>query len=252
MNYLLKPVLGNLFKQKAVYLLLGITLFPFLIIVASLIDTNFMQLTGNANSISILEFISAIVATQHQFIFPFIILAYLAANLFYDEIKSGRLILFKDTKRHKILSAKRAALFIVFLLYFALLCATVTVTYVAHLDHLAIATHTIFPASLLETQRVVLEILGYLFTELIALSLALTASTILTGGYTILIVIFYQLLSMLAPKLSTLRYFFPTGYKTLAESGDFAGNMLAICGILIVSLLISRWLAARIFKRIEY
>lgn len=252
MNYLMVPISKNLFRQKSAMLLLGITLFPLLIIAASFVNTNFMQLEGAEGSISGLGFISAILSTQHQFIFPFIILAYIAATTFYDEIKSGRLIIFKDAPKNSLLTTKRASVFALFALYFLLMCLTTTITYFAYINRLPIAAHTFLPASHKETQQLIVEVLGFFLTELIGLSVALTVSTILPSGYTILVTIFYQLLSMLAPGLASLRYFFPTGYKTLLGSMSFGVIIAVMFAVTAVCLFVSKMIAVKLFKQVEY
>lgn len=250
MNYLLKPISANLFRQKSTLLLLAIALFPLLIIVTSFVNTNFMQLDGANASISALDFVSAIISTQHQFIFPFIILAYIAANLFYDEIKSGRLMIFKDTSRSKLLNAKRLSIFLVFIAYFLLISVMCLVTYYVYIQSLPIATKTFFPKD--GTQQVIVEIFGFFLTELMGLSIALTVSIFLTSGYTILVTIFFQLITMLAPNLSSLRYVFPTGYKTLVDSISFPVIIIVMLAISAIFMLVSKAVALGIFKRIEY
>lgn len=252
MNYLLKPIQNNLFKQKSSWLLLSLSFFPFILILASLFDTNFMQLEGGAESLSVLEFISAIVYTQHQFIFPFIILAFIASTLFYDEIVSGRLILFKDIPRNKILNAKRAAVYILYLVYFISIMAVSVITYYVYIQQLPIASRTFLPVEKEELLTTVLELFGYFLTELIGLSLALTVSIKLTSGYTILVTIFYQILSILAPNLDTLRYFFPNGYVTLYQELATPYLVLLMLAVTVVSMVILKQLAKKMFREIEY
>lgn len=252
MNYLLMPIQKNLLKQKASWLLLGISVFPLLLIVASFFNTNFMQLEGGSQTLSNLDFVAAIVYTQHQFIFPFIMLAFIAATLFFDEIKSGRLIIFKDTPRMAVLKTKRMAIFILFIMYFVLIITTATITYYVYIQQLPIATKTFAPLDRDELTRVSLEILGYFLTELIGLSIALTVSIKLTSGYTILVTIFYQIVSMLAPNLAILKYFFPNGYINMY--GSMATQYLLIMMLVItgISLIVSKQVAKDMFKKIEY
>lgn len=252
MNYLLKPVLRNLMKQKTTWLLFAISVFPLIIIVASFFDTNFMQLEGMNASISGMEFVAAIVFTQHQFIFPFIILAFIASTLFFDEIKSGRLIMFKDNPRKLILNAKRFSTIIVFTLYFLLISLSSLVTYFIYIKNLPIATGTLLPLENSEVTRILIEILGYFLTELVGLSLALTVSIFLTSGYTILVTIFYQLLSMLAPNLATLKYLFPSGYSNLHATFPAVSIVLGMLVVTITSVVFSKCIASYLFKKIEY
>jgi len=252
MNFLLKPIQKNLLKQKTSWLLLAFSLFPFILIIASLFNTDFMQLKGMEKSLSCLDFISAIIYTQHQFIFPFIILAFIASTLFYDEIKSGRLIIFKDNSRTNILKSKRAALFILFIMYFGLIIFSSTITYFIYIKTLPIATQTFLPINNNDTNKILLEILGYFLTELIGLSIALTVSIVLTSGYTILVTIFYQLLSMLAPSLNTIKYVFPNSYSNIYDSNNLFIIISIMMGITFLSLLLSKQIAQILFKKIEY
>lgn len=252
MNYLLKPIQKNLLKQKASWLLLSISFFPFVLILASLFDTNFMQLEGLEQSLSALDFVSAIVYTQHQFIFPFIILAFIAATLFYDEIVSGRLIIFKDTAKNKVLNAKRVAVYLLYMMYFVSLIVTAIITYYVYIQKLPIASNTFFPLENEERIRIALEIFGYFLTELVGLSIALTVSIKLTSGYTILVTIFYQILSIVAPSLTTLKFFFPNGYIDFYQDIKIQYLVLIMIAVTFVSLLISKQLAKNIYIKIEY
>lgn len=252
MSYLLKPIQKNLLKQKASWLLLSISLFPLFLILASFFDTNFMQLEGAEQSLSALDFISAIVYTQHQFIFPFIILAFIASTLFYDEIVSGRLIIFKDTPKKKILNAKRVAVYVLYIVYFLSLIATATITYYIYIQKLPIASNSFFPLENDELIRISLEIFGYFLAELVGLSIALTVSIKLTSGYTILVTIFYQILSIVAPSLKTLKYLFPNGYIGLYKDIEIQYIVLIMLVITGLSLIISKQIAKKLFQEIEY
>lgn len=252
MNHLFKPIFKSLLKQKSTLLLLGIALVPLLVIITSLFNTEFMQLGGADGSVSALDFIGAMVWTQHQFVFPLIILAYMATTLFYDEIQSGRLILFKDLARNKVLSAKRLSILTVFTIYFLLICITSTITYYLYVNQLNIASNTFLPATSEELQYVILELIGFFATELICLSLALTVSILLTSGYTILVTIFYLLMSMIAPDLAIIRFFFPTGYKTMAQTNSFGLLLVGIVFVTGICLVVNRLIARRMYSRLEF
>ena len=59
MNYLFKPTLKNVLARKEVKLFLGFTIFPLLLIIVDLFDTNFMQLGSQTGSLYFVEFFAA-------------------------------------------------------------------------------------------------------------------------------------------------------------------------------------------------
>ena len=72
-----QPILQNLLKMKVswVYLLFG--LFPLILFIVAFFNTNFMQISGEKNSLSCIEFFSSVFVIQNNAVIPMIILTYI-------------------------------------------------------------------------------------------------------------------------------------------------------------------------------
>ncbi|RIM49655.1 hypothetical protein BU610_12295, partial [Staphylococcus capitis] len=80
-------------KIRATWLLYLIGLYPLLIFLAELLNSNFLSLSATQkNSVSFLELFIAIYDTQQKAMISLIIVGYFASLLFYSEISTGRLL----------------------------------------------------------------------------------------------------------------------------------------------------------------
>ncbi|PUZ10818.1 hypothetical protein BU611_11845, partial [Staphylococcus capitis] len=76
-------------KIRATWLLYLIGLYPLLIFLAELLNSNFLSLSATQkNSVSFLELFIAIYDTQQKAMISLIIVGYLASLLFYSEIST--------------------------------------------------------------------------------------------------------------------------------------------------------------------
>lgn len=98
--------------RKEVKLFFGFTIFPLLLIIVDLFDTNFMQLGSQTGSLDFIDFFAAMEIALLNMALPIIVLSYLISIVFYQEIQDGLLFLHKDISRIKILHAKMMSLVI--------------------------------------------------------------------------------------------------------------------------------------------
>lgn len=235
--YLYRSMLYEILKLKAVRVYLGLGLFPLLPLVLSFIKTGFFQFSGENASMSAFAMITGMIYTQFQFVLPMIILAYMANCVFYEEIKYGRILVFKDQSRRKILGAKWGALFTVFWMYYGLICLSSLVTYYVYLIHKPVASGLLFSASDLSSVKTVV---AYCLTSAVAAALVFCASLRLSNGYTILLMISYLLFAMIATRFHLIRYAFPTGY---IDANASVWLMVVVgVGCLVALFEGSRWL----------
>ncbi|MDR0921633.1 MAG: hypothetical protein LBM95_04530 [Lactobacillales bacterium] len=252
MNNLTFLTFKNLLKKKETIVYFVFALFPFLLIIVDLFDTNFMQLSAPDNSLSCLGFIGAVMTVQHQLVLPLIILIYLVSTTFYTEITNGILFLYKDMNRRKILNAKIFSLIGVYISYVGILFLSSLVTYYAYLKNLSYTSGTFLPLKAIDIQDALLEILGIVFVGLLCILLATTLSLNFSSGFTMLGTVLFLLLSSIAPKLTMLKYFFPNGYEVQIDTIGFIPAILGTLIVFIVYAVFMYGYANKKFKKVEY
>lgn len=252
MSQLTSLTFKNLLKKKETLLYFAFALFPMLLLVVNLFDTNFMQLSAPEGSLSFLEFFGAVMSVQHQLTLPLIVLIYLVSTTFYSEIKNGVLFLYKDMSRRKILNAKLFSLVGIYLSYVGIMFLSSFTTYYLYLNKLSYTSGTFFPAQAVDTQSAVLEILGVIFAGVLCVFVATALSLNFSSGLTMLGSVLFILLSTLAPNLKSLRYFFPNGYSNVFEGIGFLPVVAIVFAIFGIYASLMYLYSNRKFKRIEY
>lgn len=78
-------------KIRATWMLYLIGIYPLLIFLAELLNSNFLSLSAtHKNSVSFLELFIAIYDTQQKVMLSLIIIGYLSSLLFYSEISTSQ------------------------------------------------------------------------------------------------------------------------------------------------------------------
>ncbi|MBM7714030.1 hypothetical protein MHB50_01500 [Siminovitchia sp. FSL H7-0308] len=252
MNKLFPPVFSNTLKMKSSLLYFAFGLFPMILIIISLINTNFMQLTGEPGSLSALEFFVSTSVVQHNAVLPLIIIAYIASTLFFTEIDKGTLFLYKDLNRTSILNAKWFSLLSLYLIYLIILFVSSIIVYYVHLTQFDYTSGNFFPASMADFGYALIEFLGVFFIDLLFIQVVTALSINFSTGYAIFGGIVFFIITGTAPMLSTLKYFFPNGYLSLVGSthmGILVG--LVICIFIIYSTLLYFYSKIK-FNKVEY
>lgn len=170
MKTLYKSHLKLLLKRKETLLLFLFSLFPFLLIVVGLFDTNFMQLSAPDSSMSFLTFFDAIINVQYQLFLPIVALIYLIVVATGDEIRQGKLILYKDIKRDKIIFSKIFSFFSIYFIYLLITLVTSLITYYTYLIRMPYTSGR-FWESANEIQNISLLIIGVVFIVIIVIQL---------------------------------------------------------------------------------
>lgn len=244
-------IFSNLIRTKEAILLFCFSLFPVLLPVVNLFNTNFMQLNAPVGSMDFLTFFGAVMKVQYDIILPMIILVYLTITVFYAEANTGTLFLYKDISRTKVFLSKVAALSGVYLIYALLTFVFSLVTYYLYLIHLPYTSGRFLPPSFNDASMV-FDIIGTVFACLLCILVAAVVSQRCGVGVTMLVSILYVLVSQLAPLLGTLCYFLPNAYGTVAEH---LGNGPAFMGSLALFLFYSIILTVygnHAYKTLEY
>lgn len=252
MMKLYRTVLKNTMRQRSTWFVLAVALFPLVTLITELLDTDFMQINGLVGSVSVVEYLGAIFSTQRQLLLAIIILAFMANQMFYEEIQTGRLGFYKDQSRSKIMQAKVGSLLTVYALYFIVLFISSLVTYYGLLNYLPTLSGTFLPDDKTYAVESILTILGAICDGFAVLAITVALSTTLTSGYTILGAIFITLVTLLSGHLKGLSRFIPSGYISVMSGAPTWQIALAMIVLSLIYSVLGYWLAYRVFKKAEY
>lgn len=81
-DMLIKNIFTTVSSRNSAIIFYAIALYPFLYLITLILPTNFMQIGGETNSLSGLEFYFVILLAQSQFAVPLILMTYFVSYLF--------------------------------------------------------------------------------------------------------------------------------------------------------------------------
>lgn len=246
------PIFRTIYKKKEAKICLLFCAFPLLIILTSLLPTNFMQLNGDVGAMSCMEFFEAVIFVQFQLTLPSIAFMYLAVTCVHDEIKKGNLYLYKDIPRIKIFLYKAASLLVWYSIYFGTTFLTSIFTYYVYIKEMPYASGSFFPTKLEDVQYITIGLVGTVFTFIISLLLVTVLSMFFNNGASLIIGILFTLFSSIAPNLENINVLFPTGFLYTYETLGFGRSVLSISLIFVIYLCIIGVVGSHKIKRIEF
>lgn len=251
MNFLLKPIIVNTFKMKAVWLYWLLALSPLLVMIAMSINSNFLNISGEKGTLSGLEFYTIIFGVLHNSTLPIIILAFIIASLFYEEIKNGILFMFKDISKQKILLSKWLTILLINVIFMFILLLSALTVYFIFLTNFDFSSGNLLPIKE-NISMTIIPILGMYFVEIITINVAIALSIKFSTGWTIFGTLIFLLFTTIAPHLQTAKYIVPNGYE------DFIGNfstftiIIIMSGIFLVYFILSYIYCNYKYKNVEY
>jgi len=251
MRKMIMPMFSLIYKKKEGKICLLFSLLPLMLIVTSLLPTNFMQLSADEGSLSLLEFFDAVEGVLFQMVIPTIAFLYLTVTCFGDEIKSGKIYIYKDIPRIKVFSAKIITLIMWYFVFVGMTFVFSCLTYIVYVDKQPYSSHLFLPVGA-DLTYILISIVGVWLSMLITVVLVAVVSLKANDGFALVVGILFSLFCVIAPDLKTINLFFPTGYKYMIE--DLGAIhifmiMILISGIYaVIELLVCRIL----IKRIEY
>ncbi|MDT0714555.1 hypothetical protein RM651_11840 [Staphylococcus epidermidis] len=247
-----QPILQNLLKMKVSWLYLLFGLFPLILFIVAFFNTNFMQISGEKNSLSCIEFFSSVFVIQSNAVIPMIILTYIIGLKFYSEKEKGQLYFYKDLSRSDIFNSKLLSLITLYALFIIVLFLSSLFLYYFHITSMDLASNEFWPKTTSDLQYVVIEFFGTLFLQLICIFLAILLSINLPNGYTILGVVTFFIVSSIAPFLKSLKYIFPNGYQEELTSRNFNSILFTITIIFIIYISIFYVISMYQYKKMEF
>ncbi|MBI5974951.1 hypothetical protein [Staphylococcus canis] len=247
-----QPIFKNLLKMKASWLYLAFGLFPLILFIVALFNTNFMQLSGEKHSLSFLEFFSSVFVIQNNAVIPLVILTYIIGLNFYSEKVKGQMYFYKDLPRVQLCNSKILALILLYFLFIVVLFICALILYLFHINHMELSAHQFLPQTQSDLQYVIIEFFGTFFVQILCILLAVLLSIHFPNGYTILGVLGFFIVSSIAPFLKSLKFIFPNGYQEQLVHHQFSSIFLIITVIFLIYALIFYAISIYQFKKLEY
>lgn len=251
MNHLFKPILVNTFKRKSVWLYWCFALSPFLVMIAMTINSNFLKVSGEEGTLSGAEFYTIIYGVLHNSTLPIIILAFIIASLFYEEINDGILFMFKDISKRKILLSKWLTIWLMQLIFMIILFFSAVTVYFLFLSNFDFASGNLMPLKK-DLAVTVVPIMGMYFVEIITINVAIALSINLSTGWTILGSLVFLLFTTIAPYLNIAKFIVPNGYESFIGNIGLLNIVMIISAIFLIYFVISYLYSNYRYKNVEY
>ena len=251
MKKLFVPIFLNTIKMKSVWLYWIFGLIPFVVMIAMSINSNFLQISGEKGTLSALEFFSMVFGILHNLIIPSIVLAFIVSKLFYEELHSGIIFMYKDINRNSILNSKWLSLFLVQLIFLFILFLSSIIVYFVYLKGFDFSSGQFLPISKYLATTLVPTLTLYL-VEILTINFAILISLYLSTGFTIVATLVFLFFITIGSMLNTAKYVIPTGYDdSITKLG---GGIVALISLTIffVYFIVTYIFIIKKHKNIEY
>lgn len=246
------PIFRTIYKKKEAKICLLFCAFPLLLIVTSLLPSNFMQLSGAVESMSCVEFFDAVISVQFQLTLPSVAFMHLVTTCVHDEIKKGNLYLYKDIPKTKIFRYKSYALLLWYMVYFVCTFLTSVFTYYVYVIRQSYASGTFFPSNMDDMRYAIISVLSIVVAFGISLLLVVVLSVFLGNGISLVIGILFVLFCQIAPSLEKINIFFPTGFLNIYNTIGFCKTIAIVLLITTLYVCVIGALGRYKIKKIEF
>lgn len=239
-------------KIRATWMLYLIGIYPLLIFLAELLNSNFLSLSAtHKNSVSFLELFIAIYDTQQKAMLSLIIIGYLSSLLFYSEISTGRLLFYKDQSRYKIFNSKLTSIISSYFIFLSILLLSTLVVYLFYVNNHEYSSHSFMLNNSELNHTLILNLLGIFLTDLFLIFYVVIFSVKFNSGITIISMILCYVVIKITDNINKIK-FFPSNFTNLNTDKDFIFSLLAMSTITVVYIIIFYVLAITIFRKIQF
>ncbi|EGQ0296157.1 TPA: hypothetical protein I1871_001682 [Staphylococcus pseudintermedius] len=251
MNFLFRPIFINTIKMKSVWLFWLLGLLPFLVMIAMSINSNFLQISGESGTLSGIEFFAMIYGVLHNMLLPTIVLTFIVSKIFYDELNSGIIFMYKDINRNNILFSKWLTMLIIQLIFIIILFLSSIIVYFVYLSSFDFSSGNLMPLSKYMAITFVPTV-TLLFIEVLTINFAILLSLHFSTGFTIFGMLIFILFTTIGPLLDTVKYIIPTGYDEKIDSLGGLPVLFISFAVFVVYFIITYAYIMYKHKRIEY
>ncbi|WP_128080246.1 hypothetical protein [Streptococcus sp. oral taxon 056] len=200
------------------------------------------------SSASLFTFIIVVLQSQYKLVLPTLIFSYIIYLTLRDEFSSGTMFLYKDLRKSVIFNTKVISLCLLYLLYLVVsLLASVFIFYLFlnTSDQIFSSNPSLFGQELV-------SFLAIIMLNIVAVFITIAFSMYANRAATIVMSIFFVLLSVIAPRLQLLQYVFPNGYVNTISTVGIGISIFIALSISLTYILSSYVIAYRKFIEIEF
>ncbi|MFU0768968.1 hypothetical protein ABH522_007045 [Staphylococcus pasteuri] len=239
-------------KLKSFWVLLLISLYPLLIFIAELTHSDFVSLSSTEkNSVSFAELLIAISDTELKFLLPIVLIGMMIGQNFNDDIKSGRLILFKDQNGDKIFNYKFLSILLLVIISRIILIISSIIVYLFFVNKHDYSSHSLFLNDTLVNKSFILSLVGIFSTIIILLFLGILSSIKFNSAYTIMIMVIGYILTKIVEMLPKFKVL-PVSFIKLEHVQDFNFQLGMMIGLTLLYIIIFYVIARTLFKKLQY
>ena len=239
-------------KLKSFWVLLLLSLYPLLIFIVELTHSDFVSLSSTEkNSVSFAELLIAISDTELKFLLPIVLIGMMIGQNFNDDIKSGRLILFKDQNRDKIFNYKFLSILLLVIISRIILIISSIIVYLFFVNKHDYSSHSLFLNDTLVNKSFILSLVGIFSTIIILLFLGILSSIKFNSAYTIMIMVIGYILTKIVEMLPKFKVL-PVSFIKLEHVQDFNFQLGMMIGLTFLYIIIFYVIARTLFKKLQY
>lgn len=241
------PIFKSIWNRREVKFLMAFSFLP--LIVPLLTNSPDMETFYVAkSSASLFTFIIVVLQSQYKLVLPTLIFSYIIYLTLRDEFSSGTMFLYKDLRKSVIFNTKVISLCLLYLLYLVVsLLASVFIFYLFlnTSDQIFSSNPSLFGQELV-------SFLAIIMLNIVAVFITIAFSMYANRAATIVMSIFFVLLSVIAPRLQLLQYVFPNGYVNTISTVGIGISIFIALSISLTYILSSYVIAYRKFIEIEF
>ncbi len=252
MNNLTMPVFKTAYKRKPAKIFMAFGFFPLVLMIISLLPTNFMQIGGMDDSMSFMDFVDLSQSIVFDTVLPLVALIYLVIYSINQEIEKGTLYLFKDIDRGKVIDAKIESVILVYIVFSIITFFSALIAYYLHFKNLSYGSGEFIASNITDRKIMWVSLVGKLYIYIITIVIAVFLSIRFNNSVTLVVTLFFALFSSISNKLGLSKYFFPNSYFNLYSQFGFGKCMLLMTLLLAIYLGIFWTLSRKYFRKLEF
>ncbi len=246
------PVFKTTCKRKPAKIFISFGLMPLLIMIISMLPTNFMQIGGMDNSLSFMDFFDLCQSVVFDTVLPLVALIYLVIYSVNQDIEKGTLYLFKDLDRGRIIDAKIKSIILVYIVFSLVTFVAALIAYYLHFQNMSFGSGEFISSLASDRKTMWISLLGKLYIYIITISLAVLLSIRFNNSLTLVVTLLFALFSSVSEKLGGSKYLFPNSYHSIYQQFGFAQSILIMTALLAIYLGIFWTLSRKYFKKLEF
>lgn len=251
MKSIFKAIFTTTWKRKESKLFLVFSLMPLVYLLTTFMKTSFMNVIPTEANLqfSFLEMYDGIFNLTFNSTLPSLALFLLVLSVFKKEIEEHQLFLFKDIERGKILVAKLMSLLLILVIYLVLFSICMAGVYYLRVVHLPYGSGEFLGT---EGFLAIFSVFGTMMVQITYVFVLTLFSFLMSPVAGMISGIGLIVFSAVLPLLGQVGLLFPSGYRLLAERGEFTLAYLGCTTVTLCILLPCFLMSLKKFRKVEF